>query len=368
MASTAARASARAAPVSPVGMTSRGAARRSASAAIASVRTFSASTTASISRRASRSRSSMRSSSRRRNVSSRLRSSCSRACIFVASSSSAAALARGQPPLVFERLDVPLDLREVLGELRLANAAVLTRAVDDRVGQPEPRRDFERQAAAGRTVVQPVRRRERRRIEAEPGRRDALGRHRVRLQRVVMRGRHHHRPAYAEVVDHRHGERAALVRIGPAPGFVEQHERRQRQRAVHRHDVRDVPRERAEACRDRLFVSDVGEHRAEHRDLRAVGRGNEQARLRHQRKEARRLERDGLASGIRPGHDEDAHGWHDQHVDRDRRLGARVSGLGLPDPPLPNRQRSQDAVVLQGSTSGWRAARSSSRPSLAIAG
>jgi len=78
-ASIAARASARAAPVSPVD-TSLGAIRRSASAASASVRVLSALTTSSISRRASRRRSSIRSSSFRLKVSSRLRRSCSRCC------------------------------------------------------------------------------------------------------------------------------------------------------------------------------------------------------------------------------------------------------------------------------------------------
>ena len=142
-----------------------------ASAAIASVRLFNCSTTASISRRASR-------------------IWCSIALVEPALERLFAiaqlllprlqlrrrrfelvALAGRQPPLVIERLHVALDFGEVFGELRLARAAMLARLLDDRGRQPEPGRDLERQAAAGRAVVQPIRRRERRpdRIRTPPG-------------------------------------------------------------------------------------------------------------------------------------------------------------------------------------------------------
>ena len=153
IASSAARASARAAPVSPVGIAAAarralGVGRHRVGARLQRRRRRRRSP-----RRASRSRSSMRSSSRCRNVSSRSRSSCSRACSFVASSPSAVALARDEPALVLERLQVALDLRQVLGQLRLARAAVLPRAasmID--AGQAEPVGDLERQAAARRAV------------------------------------------------------------------------------------------------------------------------------------------------------------------------------------------------------------------------
>ena len=128
IASTAARASARAAPVSPVGITSRGAERRSASAAIASVRAFNAATTASISRpRVAQA------------VVDALVEPAAERLLAVAELVLARlhlrrffferrALARRQPALVLERLDVALDLRQVLGQLRLADAAVLARA------------------------------------------------------------------------------------------------------------------------------------------------------------------------------------------------------------------------------------------------
>ena len=68
------------------------------------------------------------------------------------------------------------------------------------------------------------------------------------------------RAARAEVIDDRH-RRARRLRSGSVPGadFVEQHQRRQRQARSIDDDVGDVRRERAEAGRDRLLVADVGE-------------------------------------------------------------------------------------------------------------
>ena len=65
--------------------------------------------------------------------------------------------------------------------------------------------------------------------------------------------------------------------------------------AIHRRDVRDVPAERAQAGRDRLLVADIREDRLETRARRPGLGGDVQARLRHQRQEARGLQRDGLA-------------------------------------------------------------------------
>ena len=167
MASTAARASARAAPVSPVGMTV--AARH-----VVPPRRPSHPSGPSVRRPRRRSHGAHhavdRRFARRAGAGTSLRGCAAPARAPAAWSlrlRAAAPFARGQPPLVFERLDVPLDLRQVLGELGLASAAVRPGAVDDRVGQAEPRRDFEREAAARRTVVQPVGRRERRRDRSQ---------------------------------------------------------------------------------------------------------------------------------------------------------------------------------------------------------
>src|SRR6266851_4341228 len=54
------------------------------------------------------------------------------------------ALARREPLLVLERAHVAIDLREVLGELRLARAQVRARGADHGRIQAEPPGDFER--------------------------------------------------------------------------------------------------------------------------------------------------------------------------------------------------------------------------------
>ncbi len=117
----AARASARAAPVSPVESDQpRRARRRSASAASVACAPSRSSTTASISRRASRRRSSMLlvepAAERLLALAQRLL-----ARLQLALRSSSASRSRGdEPALVLERWQVAVDLRQVLGQLRLA--------------------------------------------------------------------------------------------------------------------------------------------------------------------------------------------------------------------------------------------------------
>src|SRR2546430_115627 len=53
------------------------------------------------------------------------------------------ALARGEPLLVLERSHVPVDLGEMLGELRFPCAQLLARRGDDRRRQAEARGDLE---------------------------------------------------------------------------------------------------------------------------------------------------------------------------------------------------------------------------------
>ena len=89
------------------------------------------------------------------------------------------------------------------------------------------------------------------------------------------------RAALAEVIDDGRAERAAFDRIGAAADLVEQHERRQLERAIHLDDVGDVRRERAEARRDRLLVADVREDRPERRERAAGLDRNQQPGLRH---------------------------------------------------------------------------------------
>src|SRR6185503_20908145 len=62
--------------------------------------------------------------------------------------------------IVLERAQVAVDLREVLGELRLARRQVLARRGDDRRVQAEPPRHLEREAAPRAAVEQLIGRRE----------------------------------------------------------------------------------------------------------------------------------------------------------------------------------------------------------------
>ena len=165
-----------------------------------------------------------------------------------------------------------------------------------------------------------------------------------------MGRRDHQRAALLEVVDDGSRQRAALAWVGAGAHFVEQHQRRRLQRCVHRDDVRDVRREGAQAGGDRLFVADVREHRSEHRQLRHAG-GHVQAGLRHQREESRRLERDGLATGV----------WAGDQEDPRRRIDDDVDGHDVTAPPASSSRRRTAPI-----SSGCRASRSSSRPSIAI--
>ena len=71
---------------------------------------------------------------------------------------------------------------------------------------------------------------------------DALGRDRVRLQRIVVGRRDDRRTAAPEVIDDGRAQRAALDRVGAAPDLVEQDERGRVECAIHRDDVGDVRR------------------------------------------------------------------------------------------------------------------------------
>ncbi len=172
---------------------------------------------------------------------------------------------RGESPFVVQRLQLASELGHLLRQADLVVAPPGVRGVEHRAWETQARGDLEREAAAGRSVDQPIRRGERLRLEAERRAGHAGRAGGVRLDRLVVRSGDHHGAALAEVVDDGHAERAALDRVGAVAHFVEQHQRRQLQRRVHGDDAGDVPGERAQVGRDRLLVADVGKHAAEHR-------------------------------------------------------------------------------------------------------
>ena len=86
-------------------------------------------------------------------------------------------------------------------------------------------------------------------------------------------------------------------------------------------DRAEVARERRERLGDRLLVADVGEDVAEDRQPRA-GRGRDvEPGLVHEREQAERPQRDGLAAGVRAGHDERRVAVAEADVDRDDAAG-----------------------------------------------
>ena len=84
-------------------------------------------------------------------------------------------------------------------------------------------------------------------------------------------------------------------------------------------DRTQVPGEGGQRLGDRLLVADVGEDVAEDRQRGAGRRGDVQAGLVHEAQQPQRPQRDGLAAGVRAGHDERAVALAEADVDRARR-------------------------------------------------
>ena len=248
---------------------------------------------------------------------------------------------------MIQRVQIVVNLRQVLGELALSRGALRACRLDNRRGHPEPRRNLEREAASRRAVHQAIRRREGVGVEAEGGARHTVDRRRVGLQRVVMRRRHDERAARLEKVDDRRAQRAAVGWIGAAADLVEENQGGRCEGPIHRRDVGHVRRERAQARGDRLLVADVGEDGPEDRHPRPGGRRDVEARLRHERQEPRGLQRDRLAARVRTGDHERLDRRDEQDVDRNRSGSFRVGDRW-------NQQRMARAAQLESAVRGKR--------------
>ena len=66
------------------------------------------------------------------------------------------------------------------------------------------------------------------------------------------------RAAAPEMIDHGNAERPAFGGVRSGSHFVEQHERRHGEIAIHGRDVGNMSGKRAETGVDRLLVADVG--------------------------------------------------------------------------------------------------------------
>ncbi len=224
-------------------------------------------------------------------------------------------LALHQPPFVFERSQIRIHLREMFRQLRLSRGEILSRVIDDAAVQAQASRHLKGQAAPRRPILNVVGGLVRVRRKAESRRRDARRGCRVRLERFVVRCGDDHRAARAEVLDDGHAQRAAFERIGAGAKLIQQHQRGQRERAIHRPDIGDVPRKRAEIGGNRLFVADIREHRAENREL-GLDRGHPQPRLSHQRGEPGGFQRHRFAARIRPRNQQHRRRRNHEQIDR----------------------------------------------------
>ena len=121
-------------------------------------------------------------------------------------------------------------------------------------------------------------------------------------------------------------EPGALDGIRSGGDLVEQHERAVGRALEDRDEVPDVAREGREAHRDRLLVADVCEHLVEDGQLDLV-RGRPQPALVEHRRQAERLQGDGLAAGVRAG-DHDRAQVVELEVDRHRLGRGRGGGDG----------------------------------------
>ncbi len=135
-----------------------------------------------------------------------------------------------------------------------------------------------------------------------------------------MRGRDDEGSQLQESADDRPRQRRAFLGIGTGAEFVEQHEIVRRHLPQHRDHRSNVPGEGRKTLRDALLVADVDEDSGKDGDHTCIVRRNEQSRLRHERQEADRLQRDRLSARIRTGDEQDAEVLAEIDVDRyDRR-------------------------------------------------
>ena len=230
---------------------------------------------------------------------------------------SASASAAGGPALALARGGEQLLEPQALGRDGRA------RRFDDLGVEPEPRCHLQRVRGAGAPDRQRERRRERVGVEPDRGVLGAVVARRPLLELGVVGGHERLRAARLQRLEQRLRERGALDRIGAGRDLVEQHERARARDRDDRGDRAQVARERREAARDRLLVADVGEDLREHGQPRRA-RGRSQPALVQRGGEPERLQRDGLAAGVRARDDERAHA-RERQVDRDGRRAARAA-------------------------------------------
>ena len=145
-------------------------------------------------------------------------------------------------------------------------------ALDQLRRQAEPRADGERVALPGPIVDEAERRREPLAVELDRG----VARARVgggeALERLEVRRGDAERAALGQLLEHRLGERRAVVGIGAGAELVEEHERALVHLLEHLAELLDEGGERREVLGHALVVADDGEDLREDGQARALAR------------------------------------------------------------------------------------------------
>ena len=111
-------------------------------------------------------------------------------------------------------------------------------------------------------------------------------------------------PLHLEVFRHRLGQGRPFHGVRAGAQFVQQYQVLFPHRGQERNELGNVAGEGGQVILDALFITDDGVNMVVHRKAGALSRRNEEARLVHEGKKARRLDGDGLAAGVGAGNDE----------------------------------------------------------------
>ncbi len=206
------------------------------------------------------------------------------------------------------------------------------RAVDHLGGQAEAARDVDAARSAGHADHQAIRRAQIHFVEFDGGVEDSGRRRGVGFQAVMVRGRKRQAAALAEFIEQRDGERRAFFGGRAGAQFIHEHERARSGGFEHGAHVEHVRGKRGEIGGDRLFVADVHEHAIDERKARRL-RGDGNAGLRGEHREAHRFERDGFAAGV--GAADDEHGLGASERERHRDDAAAVSAQRIGEHGMP---------------------------------
>ena len=177
----------------------------------------------------------------------------------------------------------------------------LLRVVNEVFRQTQTAADFKGVGLARHADGQAVGRAQRLHIELDGSVLHALGGQCECLQFAVMRRRQRPHTDVQQALQNRLRQRRALGRVSARAQFVEQHQIIRRHLVHDGHNRRHMPGEGGQALLDGLLVANIGEHLLKYRQFRPQIRRDLQARLRHQRQQTDRFQRNRLAARVRAG-------------------------------------------------------------------